>query len=57
MADPFKRLKHQIDRKRRRAYYRHRSEDQLLELSYHGLTEQILWEKENLKNPNEWSKF
>ncbi|MGE5556524.1 MAG: hypothetical protein ACM3UY_09775 [Methanocella sp.] len=51
MADPFKRLRHQIDRKRRHSYYRNHRVDQLLDLAYHGLTEQPIWQKEN---PSEW---
>jgi hypothetical protein len=38
VADPYKRLQRQIERKRRREYFRQLHEDQLLDVAYRGYT-------------------
>lgn len=38
VADPYKRLKRQIERKRRRENFRQFREDQLLDIAYRGYT-------------------
>jgi hypothetical protein len=45
MADPIKRLRHQIERKESREHYRRLLEDQLVDITYRGYFEDSLRNK------------
>lgn len=40
MADPYKRLRRQVERQKRKAHYRQLHEDQLLDVAYRGYTQE-----------------
>lgn len=40
MADPYKKLRRQIERKKRREHFRQLKEDQLLDIAYRGYTDE-----------------
>ncbi|HSV49206.1 MAG TPA: hypothetical protein VLH35_02735 [Candidatus Acidoferrales bacterium] len=54
MADPYRKLRRQIDRKKRKEHFRQLKEDQLLDIAYRGLTIEQVQHDEQLKNLTEW---
>ncbi len=54
MADPYKKLRRQIERKERREHYRRLLEDQLLDIAYRGYTEEQKQLDQQLRTQLEW---
>jgi hypothetical protein len=54
VADPFKRLRRQLERQKRKEHYRQLREDQLLDIAFRGYTQEQKQFDEQLKLQTEW---
>jgi hypothetical protein len=54
LADPYRKLKRQFERQRRKAHYRQLHELQLTDIEYRGITQEQRQLDEQLKTNTEW---